>query len=129
MQGLNSLGISVDAIITIPLVRAVQTAEIVQDSLLSSGRLMTSGALAPTGDPSRFIDHLSVASAAASSVQLVGHEPYLSGLISVLVTGDREPVVRLNKGALCKLQVPDPRYGRCGWIGWFLTPKQMVKLG
>ncbi len=129
VRGLNSLGLSLDAIITSPLVRAVQTADIVHRGLESPGRLSTSEVLAPTADPSRLVDQLLTEYSSASSVMIVGHEPNLSGLVSVLVTGDREPVVRLRKGALCRLQVPALRYGRCGWIEWFLTSKQMAELG
>ena len=58
----------------------------------------------------------------------LGHEPYLSGLISLIVSGDPEPMIRLKKGALCKLRLFAARHGRCGWIEWSMTPRHMVKL-
>ena len=62
-------------------------------------------------------------------VMVVGHEPHLSGLISVVVTGQEDRVIRVKKGSLCKLVVPRPAYGRCGWIEWHLTARQQIKMG
>jgi phosphohistidine phosphatase len=129
VKGLNSIGLSLDVIVTSPLVRAVQTAEIVHRRLDNPGRLATSPALAPAGNPMALVEELSRDYSSADNVMLVGHEPYLSALISLFVTGDPEPAVRLKKGALCKLRVATPSYGRSGWIEWLLTPRQMVKLG
>ncbi len=128
-RGLRSIGLSVDVIITSPLTRAAQTAEIVHQGLDESIRLTVSEALAPTGDPAALMAQLAMDRPSVDRVMIVGHEPYLSGLISVLATGGTEPVIRLKKGALCKLRVPIPKHGRCGWIEWFLTPKQMIRLG
>ena len=128
VRGLRSLDVSIGVVVTSPLVRAVQTAEIVHEGLQVTGRLVTSNALAPGGSPSQLISNLATGYSSTDDVMVVGHEPYLSSLISVLTTGDPEPVVRLRKGALCKLRLPAPRYGRCGWIEWSMTPKQMVNL-
>ena len=128
VRGMNSIGLSFDVILTSPLVRAVQTARIVHRRLDDPGELVTSGALAPSGDARALIDEIAADYSSANSVMLVGHEPYLSALVSLLVTGDTRPVVRLKKGALCKLRVPSLAYGRCGWIEWSLTPRQMVNL-
>ena len=128
VRGLRSLEVSIDVVVTSPIVRAVQTAEIVHKGLEITGRLVTSNALAPGGSPSQLISSLVTGYSSTDGVMVVGHEPYLSSLVSVLTTGDSEPVVRLRKGALCKLRLPAPRYGRCGWIEWSMTPKQMVSL-
>ena len=128
VRGLRALGVSIGVVVTSPLVRAVQTAEIAHEGLRVTGRLVTSNALAPGGSPSQLISSLATGYSTTDGVMVVGHEPDLSSLVSVLTTGDSEPVVRLRKGALCKLRLPAPRYGRCGWIEWSMTPKQMVSL-
>jgi phosphohistidine phosphatase len=127
-RGLNALGLSLDVILTSPLVRALETAEIVHRELDSPGRLVESEALAPMGHPAKLIDQLAMDYPSAGNVMIVGHEPYLSGLISLIVSGDPEPMIRLKKGALCKLRLFAPRHGRCGWIEWSMTPRHMVKL-
>ena len=129
VKGLNALGIALDAIVTSPLVRAVETAEIVHAGLRGAGKLVRSDALAPGGSPSDLVAELSSGYPRDGSVMVVGHEPYLSSLVSVLVAEEPGPLVRLRKGALCKLRAPSLRYGRCGWIEWSMTPKQMVRLG
>ncbi len=129
VKGLNALGIALDAIVTSPLVRAVETAEIVHAGLRSSGRLVRSDTLAPGGAPSDLVKELAAGYPRDGSVMVVGHEPYLSSLVSVLVAEEPGPLIRLRKGALCKLRAPSPRYGRCGWIEWSMTPKQMARLG
>ena len=129
VRGLRSMGLSIDVIISSPLLRAAQTAEIVHEGLQVPGRLVTSNALAPGGSSSQLVSHLVTGYSSTDDVMVVGHEPYLSSLISVLTTGDPEPVVRLRKGGLCKLRLPAPRYSRCGWIEWSMTPRQMVNLG
>ena len=129
LKGMNVLGLSMDAIVTSPLVRAVQTAEIVHRGIRKPGRLVTSGALRPSEHPATLLEELAAEYSSADDVMVVGHEPYLSGLIAVVVTGQHGPVIRLKKGSLCKLGVPSPYYGRCGWIEWHLTARQMVKMG
>jgi len=62
------------------------------------------------------------------SVLLVGHEPYLSGLISVLVTGESNAAIELKKGGLCKLSADRVAYGQCATLNWLLTPKQLRSL-
>ena len=128
VKGLRAMGLSVDAIVTSPLVRAIETAEIAHKGLKASGKLVVSEELAPNGDPFALMDELGGEYGEDSDVMIVGHEPYLSDLVSVLAGGVPSEVVRLRKGALCKLRLLSPRYGRCGWIEWSLTPKQMVRL-
>ena len=128
-KGLNALGLSMDVIVTSPLVRAVQTAEIVHGGLRKPGRLVTSGTLRPSEHPAALLEDLAAEYSSEDDVMVVGHEPYLSGLISVVVTGGHVPVIRVKKGSLCKLVVPRPGNGRCGWIEWHLTARQQIKLG
>ena len=60
------------------------------------------------------------------SVLLVGHEPYLSGLISLLVSGKETFTVTMKKGGLCKLSTDSLHHGRCAALDWLLTPRQMA---
>jgi phosphohistidine phosphatase SixA len=60
---------------------------------------------------------------------LVGHEPFLSGLISVLLTGKPGMKIDFKKAALCKLSVEELRFGDCASLCWLLTPRQLGRLG
>ena len=129
VKGMRALGLSMDVIVTSPLVRAVQTAEIVHGGLRKSGWLVTSSALEPPEHPSTLLEELASEYSSENDVMVVGHEPHLSGLISFVVTGQEDRVIRVKKGSLCKLVVTRPTYGRCGWMEWHLTARQQIKMG
>ncbi len=44
---------------------------------------------------------------------LIGHEPYLSSLASMLITGDPNASIVLKKGGVCRLSIEKIQYGRC----------------
>ena len=62
------------------------------------------------------------------SVLLVGHEPYLSGLISTLIAGMPSIPINLKKGGLCCLTVQALTYGQCATLEWLLAPRQLLRL-
>ena len=122
---MKKMGLRFDLILSSPYLRAKQTAEIVAASLKLKNRLKFSEALAPDGNPKELIRELNESKAAPESVLLVGHEPYLSGLVSLLTTGGTALAMDFKKGGLCKLETEQPGYGRCATLVWLLTPKQM----
>ncbi len=128
VKGLNAIDMSLDVIITSPLLRAIQTAKVVHEGLASPGRLVTSETLRPSAHPNALLEELAAIHSREDSVMVVGHEPHLSSLVSVVVSGDPTALIRLKKGALCKLSVPSPRRGRCGWLEWAMTPRQIKML-
>jgi phosphohistidine phosphatase len=108
---------SLDVIISSPLVRALQTAEIVAKARGSAVRLVTDGRLAPGFGPERLraivAEHRN-----AKGLMLVGHEPDLSETISQ-VTGGR---IVMKKGALACVEVEDPSSLE-GTLAWLIPPK------
>jgi len=60
---------------------------------------------------------------------IVGHEPQLSGLVSLLLTGSPDGLhLRFKKGACVALSVPK-RFERGGAeLGWMLTQRQLRRL-
>ena len=128
-RGMKSIDLNPDLIVTSPLRRAVQTAEVVHQELYDKCPLIVSDNLAPWSDPRDTLDELRAEHASAGRVMIVGHEPHLSSLVSLVATGSMDAGIRLKKGALCKLRIPIPGPGRCGRIEWSLTPRQMIKLG
>ena len=74
-------------ILSSPFLRAEQTAEIVAESLKLKKRLAFSDELTPDGNPKALIRQLNELKPAPENVLLVGHEPYLSRLIALLVSG------------------------------------------
>lgn len=128
-KGMLSLDLSLDVILSSPFIRAKQTAEIVAEAFRAKNRLEYTSHLETGGDPKKLVEAINEQYDSDSTLMLVGHEPYLSRLVSILVAGTESPSVVLKKGGLCKLVVSSLHYGRCGTLEWLLTPAQMVRLG
>ncbi|HEX7578092.1 MAG TPA: phosphohistidine phosphatase SixA [Verrucomicrobiae bacterium] len=123
---MEKLELSFDLILSSLFVRARQTAEIVAGELKLKKRLEFSDELAPGGGSKALIQRLSGWEPAPENVLLVGHEPSLSRLISLLVSGGADAAaIEMKKGGLCKLEVAALRHGQCARLAWLLTPAQM----
>jgi len=126
---MEKMELSFDLVLSSPLVRAKQTAEIVASEMKLKKRLQFSDALAPGGGVKHLIRQLNELKPAPENVLLVGHEPSLSRLISLLVAGDETAAVEMKKGGLCKLEVAELYCGQCAKLAWLLTPSQMELMG
>jgi phosphohistidine phosphatase len=122
---MKKLELSFDLILSSPFVRARQTAEIVASELKLKKRVEFFDGLVPGGNPKALIYALNGLNLVPENVLLVGHEPYLSRLISLLVSGHVDAVIEMKKGGLCKLEVGELRLGQCARLAWLLTPAQM----
>src|SRR5260370_30768905 len=85
-EAIEALEICFDSILSSPLVRARQTAEIVADALKCKKRLELTDTLSPQPGTKPLIEYLQD-QRALDDILLVGHEPFLSQLISLLVSG------------------------------------------
>jgi phosphohistidine phosphatase len=126
---MKKMGLRFDLILSSLYLRAKQTAEIVAASLKLEKRLKFSEALAPGGSPKSLIRQLNEMKPAPGNVLLVGHEPYLSRLVSLVTTGGTDLMMDFKKGGLCRLETEKLGYGRCATLAWLLTPKQMRMMG
>jgi phosphohistidine phosphatase len=124
-SALKRLKLNFDLILSSPFERAKKTAEIVADGLKLRKRLKFSDALASDGDAKNLIHQLNELKPSPKNILLVGHEPYLSELISLLISGDENVSIDFKKGGLCKLETGKLRAGKCATFAWLLTPKQM----
>jgi phosphohistidine phosphatase len=125
-EGMQAMELSFDIILSSPFARAKQTAEIVAEVFRAQKRVEFTDLLAVGGDPEELISLITTKHSAVQSILLVGHEPYMSSLISLLVAGDQSVAVTMKKGGLCKLTIDTLLYGRCASLEWLLTPGQMV---
>jgi|SRR6185369_12812490 phosphohistidine phosphatase len=124
-DAIEAMKLKFDLILSSPYTRARQTAEIVAEALNLKKLLEFSDHLTPNGSAKALITELSKLDPVPESALLVGHEPYLSELISTLTSGETRVAIDFKKGGLCKLEVDSLRYGRCATLAWLLTPRQM----
>jgi phosphohistidine phosphatase SixA len=89
---------------------------------------MLAETLAPEGNPRLLIEALRSDHRDRQDVLLVGHEPYLSRLMSTLLTGGPNLSVMMKRGGLCALDVETLRFGRCATLISLLSPRQSRRL-
>jgi len=126
--GIEKLDLSFDLILTSPYARALRTAEILAEAH-DSKKLFVTNHLAAEAGPQEVVTEIVENFSTLENIALVGHEPFLSGLISVLLTGKPGMKIDFKKAALCKLSVEELRFGDCASLCWLLTPRQLSRLG
>ena len=124
-RGLTRLGVALDVVLTSPLVRARQTAEIVAGGLDPRPPLVNVESLAPDGDYAALIVDLEK-HARKTRIGLVGHEPAIGELAARLI-GSRHSI-EFKKGAVCRIDVDAIPPAGPGDLRWLLTPKILRSL-
>jgi phosphohistidine phosphatase len=111
------LGDRVDLLCTSPLVRAVQTAELLADAL-EIDEVSVLEELRPDVPVQRLLER--AAELPAKRIALVGHDPQLSGAAAAL--GGVEPArIEFPKGAIVRFDAEDPA-ARKAEARWWLGP-------
>jgi len=135
---IKNLKIKFELIITSPLQRANQTASIVAKTLNKGRKVEGWDELKPEGNRQELYHKLSQFNQ-ASTVLIVGHEPYLSGMIGELIRNDgvEEEHVKndigsgqivLKKAGLAKIRITSLTPKMQGELRWLLTPGLLNKI-
>jgi phosphohistidine phosphatase len=127
-KGLRTLGVDFDLILSSPYVRAEETAEILMDVFKIKGDVAFSDNLIPMGDPDLLISEMNE-KYNVNSVVLVGHEPFLTALVSLLVSENANLDMTLKKGGVCRLSADDLHHSRKATLEWLITPGILVEIG
>lgn len=102
---LRGAGLQLGLVVSSPLVRAVQTAELVASVMEFSGPIETSPRLAP-GGPSptavRWLGRLAAELPGGMVAAAFGHEPSISGIAEVL--SGVEPIAAFRKAEACLVE-------------------------
>lgn len=125
-KALDALDIGFDHIITSPLVRARQTADVFAEHLKTKPGISNSDALTPAGSAASVIQEI-VKHARKGRLALVGHEPNMGELAGRLL-GARGAIA-FKKGAICRIDFDVLPPKGLGELRWFVTPKMLRKLG
>ena len=125
-RGISRLTITFDAVLTSPLVRARQTAEIVADALAIESDVVELSELAPENSPNQLLSALSGLKE-HEHVMLVGHEPLLGEFAGFLLSAKNvsDLAIPMKKGGICHLEFDFLPSNTSAHLHWLLTPKQL----
>jgi phosphohistidine phosphatase len=138
----------IDKVISSPLLRAIETAEIfltkVHSEKIKPGEAMLSSRiraadslvpeklsiLRPNANPHEFCQWLkfNYKTEMIETLVVVGHEPHLSALCSLLLTGRNENFFEFRKGGAACLDLFIRPNDIRGQLDWFLKPSQLRRL-
>lgn len=121
-QALAKIGVKANLIVSSPLVRAKQTAEIVQAVLAKNTELQITESLAPGGTASDLYKFLKPFNQ-LQEIFLVGHEPDMSRLAGTLLWAGPELNMSFKKAGVCRIDIVDIPPSSPGILKWFVTPK------
>ena len=126
-RGLDKLEVRPERILSSPLLRARQTAEILRDAVQPDLDIEYSQHLKPD---SGFGDALgAVVVLGAKSVAVVGHEPHLSGFTSYLLNGpSNSSSVVFRKGAAALVRFPSEPAPGLGYLEWLIQPGALRRM-
>lgn len=124
---LRRLGVRFDAILSSPLPRALETANLLRPEGGVDVRAWQE--LAPGAEPNVLLPTLE-AVRDRQQVALVGHEPDLGSLASYLLAGDRRSLrMPFRTGAMAAIEVEHLPPRGLGVLRWFVTQEQLVLMG
>lgn len=123
--GLKRLGIVPDVILSSPLIRAEQTAQLLVAVLAPELAVEIYPPLAPGNQISEVLAGLR-AYRRARHIMLVGHQPDLGELASHLLTGSASVVsLPFKKGGVAAIEVTALPPHNAGNLEWFMAPRQL----
>jgi len=113
---LKRMGVSFETVLTSPLVRAMETAQLLVDGGLAA-ELVIFPPLQPGGDFHVF--KLWLAEQRLSSVAVVGHQPDLGEWLELLLLGEIKNCIPLKKSGIACLEITK----HTTELRWLLPPK------
>jgi phosphohistidine phosphatase len=111
-------------ILTSPFVRAVQTAEILSETLRYDGEVIVDPRLSPGFDIAKLIDVLDEYPGEREIV-IVGHEPDLGGILTRLLSLPKGFAMR--KGSIAALDLPFPGDPLRAGFAWLLAGDRRIE--
>lgn len=127
-QLMAKLDVQIDLILSSPLVRAWQTAEIIAEIAAPNAESAASQHLIHGGSFSGILDDLRRHGNPAQ-VALTGHMPSIGALAGWLCWNQRESGIRMRTAEVARIDLPDDRVAP-GWgdLRWLMAPQQARKL-
>ena|ERR1035437_3170404 len=121
-QGMQTMGLQFDAIISSPYLRAQQTAETVAQVYdLKNKSIHFTNNLLPPASIKELLQEVYALFPKSKTILFVGHEPHLTQMISCLLKCDKPLEIDFKKGGLCCLTLRPAG----ATFNWLLTPSQL----
>ncbi len=124
-KALKDLDVEFDEVITSPLIRALETAEIVHDRCGISKKLLVSDLLKPDSSFEELVKYLNSLKK-ADTVAIVGHEPHLSAFASYCITHSKDSFIDLKKGGIILLEIEESIKPGKSKLMWLIEPRQLI---
>ena len=121
-EALERIGIRFDIILTSPLKRAYQTADIVAKEFKAQKKMQKLQELSPEGNMSALYQKLS-SFKEGTSILVVGHNPYLSEMVSEMITDEKYGRIDIKKGGIVRIRVTSTTPKLNGELRWLITPR------
>ena len=126
--GLRWLEVQPTYIFSSPLVRALETADILLASMSIPSAIKRVDELLPDANPERLLAVFRDLPP-ESTVLCVGHEPHLGLAASMILAGKQSSAFPFKKAGACLIELSEPpKVGR-GVLRWWMEPGQLRALG
>jgi len=125
-KSLRELGLKFDKIVSSPLKRAHETAQILSEEL-ENQNVEVWNELKPEGSRADLYKRISRFKQ-DSALLICGHEPYLSTMISELIGGSGMTRISLKKSGIAKVRVNTFVPKASGELRWLLTPRILKRI-
>ena len=123
---LKELNICFDQVVTSPLLRAKETAEIINNYCGATPEILVTDLLRPASSYQKLCKYLN-ALKRLEKVAIIGHEPFLGGFASYCLAKSQTPFISLKKGGVLMLTIDKViKPERC-LLSWIMEPKHLIK--
>jgi len=123
-RALAAMAVSLTAILSSPLPRAAETAEIVAQEIGHKKKVMVEAALQPGGSYEQFLEVLG-RYGSGDAILVAGHNPNLTEFLNKLLIGEDAPdAVELKKATIAKVE----KTGNSAVLKWCMPPKVLRAL-
>jgi len=119
-KALANLEVTFDLILSSPLTRTRQTADVFASRLSGKPAVVLSDALTPEGSSDAVVQEIA-SQPRKERLALVGHEPNIGELCGYLI-GASAPI-EFKKGAICRIDFDGLPARAAGQLRWFLPPR------
>jgi len=126
-EGLRWLELQPTHVISSPLLRAIETAKILQDTHRVRTAVQIVDELLPDASPDRLLTRLSELPP-ESCVFCVGHEPHLGLTASLMLAGKPSMGFPFKKAGACLIEIAMPLKPGRGILRWWMGPSQLRAL-